>query len=135
MKKSVVILIAVVYIAAVALVSFFGIQAELLEETIYVNKIEIVNKDVTVKDGQKSVDVYFNGNETVEYQLDWRVYPTNATNTNVVFNYDEQKTFVSVDENGLVTFTRPGVIKISITPADLTILSEPAVITIRAMRN
>ena len=135
MKKSVVILIAVVYIAAVALVSFFGIQAELLEETIYVNKIEIVNKDVTVKDGQKSVDVYFNGNETVEYQLDWRVYPTNATNTNVVFNYDEQKTFVSVDKNGLVTFTRPGVIKISITPADLTILSEPAVITIRAMRN
>ena len=137
MKKSVVILIAVIYVMAVVLVSFFGIQAELLEETVYVNKIEIINKDTTyATDGvTKTVDIFFNGKETAEYQLQWRVTPTNASNKKVFFNYDNQKTFVSVDENGLVTFTRPGVITITLTPQDGTLLENAPSITIRAKRN
>ena len=135
MKKSVVILIAVIYVMAVVLVSFFGIQAELLEETIYVNKIEIINKGVSyANDGvTKTVDIFFDGKDTAEYQIEWRVTPTNATNNKVFFNYDKTKTFVSVDENGLVTFTRPGVITISITPQDGTLINAPT-ITIRAKR-
>ncbi len=135
MKKSVVILIAVIYVMAVVLVSFFGIQAELLEETIYVNKIEIINKGVSyANDGvTKTVDIFFDGKDTAEYQIEWRVTPTNATNNKVFFNYDKTKTFVSVDENGLVTFTRPGVITISITPRDDTLIDAPT-ITIRAKR-
>lgn len=135
MKKSVVILIAVIYVMAVVLVSFFGIQAELLEETVYVNKIEIINKGLSyANDGvTKTIDIYFDGKDTVKYQIEWRVTPTNATNNKVFFNYDETKTFVSVDENGLVTFTRPGVITISITPQDGTLIDAPT-ITIRAKR-
>jgi len=137
MKKSVVILIAVIYVMAVVLVSFFGIQATLLEETIYVNKIEIINKGVTtLPDGTKTIDIYFNGNETAEYQIEWKVTPTDATNSKVKFNYDRDNiTCATVDENGFVVFTRPGAIPITITPADGTILSAPAAITIRAKRN
>lgn len=135
MKKSVVILIAVIYVAAVALVSFFGIQSELLEETIYVSNIEIVNKDITTKaDGSKSVRLYLDENGQGEYQLDWRVTPTDATNTGVVFNYDKSKTFVSVDENGLVKFIRPGVITVTLTPADGTVLPTPVQLKIIAMK-
>lgn len=137
MKKSVVILIAVIYIMAVVLVSFFGIQAELLEETVYVNKIEIINKDTTyTTDGvTKTIDIYFNGKDTAEYQLQWRVTPTNASNNKVFFDYDKTRTFVTVDENGLVTFTRPGVITITLTPQDGTLIEAPPSITIRAKRN
>lgn len=137
MKKSVVILIAVIYIMAVVLVSFFGIQAELLEETVYVNKIEIINKDATYADDgvTKKVDIYFNGKDTAEYQLQWRVDPTNASNQKVFFNYDKTRTFVSVDENGLVTFVRPGTITITITPQDGTLIENAPKITIRAKRN
>ena len=135
MKKSVVILIAVIYVAAVALVSFFGIQSELLEETIYVSNIEIVNKDITTKaDGSKSVRLYLDENGQGEYQLDWRVTPTDATNTGVTFNYDKSKTFVSVDENGLVKFIRPGVITVTLTPADGTVLPTPVQLKIIAMK-
>ena len=135
MKKSVVILIAVIYIMAVVLVSFFGIQAELLEDTFYVNKIEIINKGVSyAADGvSKTVDISFGGKETAEYQIEWRVTPADATNAKVYFNYDTSKTFVSVDENGLVTFTRAGVITVELTPQDNT----PGVsdkITIRAKK-
>ena len=136
MKKSVVILIAVIYVMAVVLVSFFGIQAE-FDETICVKGIEIINKDTTyATDGvTKTVDIFFNGKETAEYQIQWRVTPTNASNNKVFFNYDKTRTFVTVDENGLVTFTRQGVITITLTPQDGTLLENAPSITIRAKRN
>ena len=136
MKKSVVILIAVIYVAAVALVSFFGIRAELLEETIYVTNIELVNKDIKVnaETGKKSVRLYLDENGYAEYQLDWRVTPTDATNTGVIFSYNEEKTYVSVDENGLVKFVRPGTITIKLDPADGSILPAPVEITIMALK-
>lgn len=135
MKKSVVILIAVIYVAAIALVSFFGIKSELLEETVYVSGIELVGDDIkTSETGAKSVRVYLDSNGHGEYQLDWRVTPTNATNTKVIFNYDESKTYVSVDENGLVKFVRPGVITVTLTPADGTILEKPVEIKIIGLK-
>ena len=131
MKKSVVILIAVIYIAAVALVSFFGIKSELLEETVYVDGIELIGNDIkTAADGTKSVIVYLGEDGKGEYQLEWRVTPTNATNTKVVFNYDTTKTYGSIDENGLVKFDRAGVFTITITPADGTVLTPPVIIKV-----
>ena len=129
MKKSVVILIAVIYVAAVALVSFFGIRAELLEETVYVQNIELVNKDINKNTNPHSVVIPFRTDGPTEYQLDWRVTPTNATNTTVIFNYDKSKTYATVDENGLVTFTRPGTITVTLTPADGTVL--PSVVQLK----
>lgn len=132
MKKSVVILIAVIYVAAIALVSFFGLQAELLEETVYVTGIELVNSDIQTTGSTKYVVVYLDGNGHAEYQLDWRVTPTNATNTGVNFNYDTTKSFVTIDEKGLVKFTRAGAIDVSLTPKDKSKLENPVKLKIIA---
>ena len=41
MKKSVVIIIALIYVASVALVSFLGLQFKVFEEVVPVESIEI----------------------------------------------------------------------------------------------
>ena len=52
MKKSVVILILVIYLVSVALVSFFGLQYKTFDEVIYTESIEFLNDDIkTKKDG------------------------------------------------------------------------------------
>ena len=89
MKKSVVIIIALIYIASIALVSFFGLQFKVFEEVIPVERIEIIN------DGQKYSEsqgdyIVIRPNEKGELRLkiDYRVYPENASNTKVDFAYD-----------------------------------------------
>ena len=54
MKKSVVILIAIIYVASIALVSFFGLQFKVFEEVIPVESVEILN------DGLKHNDTWGN---------------------------------------------------------------------------
>lgn len=106
MKKSVVILIAIIYVASIALVSFFGLQFKVFEEVIPVERIEITNP------GQKEnatlgnyVMVDADGKSEVRYQIDYHVYPENATNTKVDFSFDATPTgCAEIDENGVVIF-------------------------------
>ncbi len=118
MKKSVVILIALIYIAAIALVSFFGLQFKVFEEVIPVERVEITNE------GQKYSDTHgdyiiVTPNEKGErrIKLDYHVYPDDASNTEVDFAY-EQSHVASVDEYGVVTFTTPGMLKVRIIAKD-----------------
>ena len=118
MKKSVVILIALIYIAAIALVSFFGLQFKVFEEVIPVERVEITNE------GQKYSDMHgdyiiVTPNEKGErrIKLDYHVYPDDASNTEVDFAY-EQSHVASVDEYGVVTFTAPGMLKVRIIAKD-----------------
>lgn len=118
MKKAVVIIIALIYIAAVALVSFFGLKHKVFEEVIGVERVEITNE------GQKHSDTHgdyivIRPNEKGErrIKIDYHVYPENASNTAVDFAY-EQVDFASVDEYGVVTFTSPGVLKVRIIATD-----------------
>lgn len=107
MKKSVVILIGVIYIAAVALVSFFGLQFKVFEEIIYVESVEILDKDNSIKYSE-SLGNYIviprDANGEATYQIQYRVHPYNATNQEVEFVY-EQIDGITVDENGVVKFT------------------------------
>lgn len=108
MKKSVVIIIALIYVASVALVSFLGLQFKVFEEVIPVESIEITNE------GQKYSETYGdyivispdeNGDRRIK--IDYRVYPDNASNAEVDFAYEEIPG-VTVDEFGVVTFDEPG---------------------------
>lgn len=133
MKKSVVILIAVIYVAAVALVSFFGLQFKVFEEIVYVESIEILNEGL--KDSNtfgKYAVVTLDENGEAMYQIEYRVRPDNATNQSVNFVYDKQTQGVSVDENGIVKFTAPGMVIITLTPKDGTVLETETKITIIA---
>lgn len=121
MKKSVIVLIGVIYVLAIAVVSFFGLQIETFNETIYVSSIEIINEDIKIADdGTKYViiDYVDDPANPTSYQLEWRVYPDDATRKIVEFNYDETRTFVEVNEFGTVIFNRKGSITVYITSTD-----------------
>ena len=125
MKKSVIILIALIYIASIALVSFFGLKFKVFEEIVYVSDIELLNTDIKeANETQKAEFDYWvvirPSVETGErkYQIEYRVHPDNATNQEVDFVYDESIEGVTVDENGIVTFDRSGSVIVSVVAKD-----------------
>lgn len=133
MKKSVVILILIIYVASVALVSFFGLQYKTFDEVIYTTKIELLNEDIrTTEDGK--LEAIVRKDETTglwTYQIKHRVYPDNASNNAVDYIYDTQTPNVTVDETtGVVTFTGKGALDVTLKPKDGSNIS--VTISIRA---
>ena len=109
MKKSVIILIALIFIASVVLVSFFGLQYKSFNEIVYVTEIELLEEKLKYNDeGKPYVVIRPDENGQRQYQIKYRVHPDNATDSSVTFAYDNQNPSVSVDENGVVTFTKGG---------------------------
>ena len=119
MKKSVVILIAIIYVAAIALVSFFGLQFKVFEQIVPVEKIEILNTGLKENElfGKYAV-VTLDENNEAKYLIECRVYPDDATNKEISFAYDLQTKNVTVDEKGLVTFSGISTVTITIAPRD-----------------
>ena len=119
MKKSVVILIALIFIASVVSVSFFGLQFKTFEEIVYVESIELLDENLKVNEnGEKYVVIRPDENGERKYQIKYRVHPDNATEDGVTFAYDEQATYVTVDETGVVTFAKKGVVTVQIIAKD-----------------
>ncbi len=119
MKKSVVILIALIFIASVVSVSFFGLKFKTFDEIVYVSNIELLDENLKTNDqGEKYVVIYPDENGDRKYQIKYRVHPDNATDDGVIFAYDEENAFATVDENGVVTFTKKGAITVQIIAKD-----------------
>ena len=125
MKKSVIILIALIYIASIALVSFFGLKFKVFDEIVYVSSIELLNTDIKEANETQKLEydyyVVIRPNaETGErrYQIEYRVHPDNATNQEVDFVYDESIEGVSVSEDGIVAFDGPGSVIVSVVAKD-----------------
>ena len=56
MKKSVVILIGIIYVASIFVVGFFGMQIKAFDTIIYITDIECTNEDVIANpDGTKKI--------------------------------------------------------------------------------
>ncbi|MBE6581487.1 MAG: hypothetical protein E7650_07760 [Ruminococcaceae bacterium] len=123
MKKSVVILIAIIYVASIALVSFFGLQYQNFFEIVYTEQIELLGDNIKTNDkGEKYVVILPDEQGNYAYQIQYRVHPDNATNSKVDFIYDHEKadkSSISVDENGVVTFSkRGGTLKVKLVAKD-----------------
>lgn len=124
MKKSVVILIAIIYVASIALVSFFGLQYQNFFEIVYTEQIEILGDNIKTSDqGEKYVVIFPDAEGNYSYQIQYRVHPDNATNDKVDFIYDEEKAAksdITVDETaGVVTFPeRGGTLKVKLVAKD-----------------
>ena len=119
MKKSVVILIALIFIASVVSVSFFGLQFKTFDEVVYVESIEIFDENMKISDtGEQYVVIRPDANGVRQYQINYRVYPDNATDSSVSYAYDTQNTNVSIDENGVVTFKKSGVVTVQVIAND-----------------
>ena len=107
MKKSVIILIAVIYIASIGIVSFFGLKPKTFGEEILISSIEIIDSAAEVKDGIKTVKIKPDENGIIQYKINYVVGPENATDTSVNYIYDRSDPCVSIDEEtGIVTFDK-----------------------------
>ena len=116
MKKSVIVLISIIYIASIAIVTFFGLKHNTFFDDVSVAQITIVNEGIRyTRDGQKYI-VIPQGDNT--FQIEYTISPEDAVNKNVEFIYDEQSTIASVDSNGLVTFNKIGSITVTVTASD-----------------
>ena len=136
MKKSTIILIAIVYIASIVVISVFGLKAKIFGEVIPVTAIECLNKtdrDAFVEklDDITTINLQYKGpgsienpNEGTMLQLVYRVLPDNATNKKVKFEYNESLTrlqFVKDDKGndlGLILFSGTGIFHVQIMATD-----------------
>lgn len=109
MKKSVIILIAIIYAASITLVTFFGLKySSHFTEEILVEKLEIINEGIRIDeaDGSKYIILYPDEEGKRTFQVEYSITPDDAHNKDVEFSLDGD--VASVDENGLVTFNQPG---------------------------
>ncbi len=100
MKKSVVILIALIYVISIALVGFLGLKAKSYNDVVYVEALEVLNEYQSDKNGHKFI--VLNGENTL--QFDCRVIPENANDTGIIYQLQSDETKASIDENGLLVF-------------------------------
>lgn len=132
MKKSVIISIAIIYALSIFLVTFFGLKHKSFNEIIYVSQVEIIEENASyTASGMKYIILLPDENGKREYQLKWVVTPNDANNTKVDFVYDTQKEHVSIDENGLVTFTSSGSVDVTVMATDGTTVSDTIKIIFR----
>lgn len=91
----------------------------LIPPVVFVESIEITNEGMKYHDTHGNYIVIY-PNENGEYilQIEYTVGPENASNTSVIFQYDTEVDYASVDENGLVTFTGRGSLKVEVVAAD-----------------
>lgn len=117
MKKSVIIVIGIIYVLAIVIVGFFGLKIKQYDANIYVKSVEITNSDIEIwGNGDKVITIYLD--DGYEYQLEWKITPSNATHPEVKFGYDTSSTVGSVDQEGKVTFYKAGVITIYVSSVD-----------------
>ena len=116
MKKSVIVLIGVIYFLAIFLVGAIGLKSKVYDEKVYVEKIEILNENATLReDGSYFMKInYLDGPIIIERKLS----PDDATDMSVEYIYDTNKTYVNIDNKGVVTFTRAGFITVYVTAKD-----------------
>ncbi len=132
MKKSVVILIALIYVAAIAVVSFFGLQFKVFNQVVPVSSIVIDNKDLKyTPENVPYAIIELDEDGVAHYQIKCTVLPVDATNTDIRYTVEEGATAGSVDEYGLVTFTQAGTLSVIITPADGSDFSAKIIILAR----
>lgn len=130
MKKSVVILIAIIYVASIALVSFFGLNFKSYNEKIYVSDVKIVNSDVLLnEEGGKYVVIRPNARGELIYKIDCEITPSDASTTELEYTYDKEIDYVSIGDDGTVMFDKGkmgqrGAVEVTVVSTDGTGLSD-----------
>lgn len=101
MKKSVLLIVSIIYIISIVIVGFIGIKPKVFNEKIYVQDI-VFRFDENLKEGESDnpdIDYYFTikNVENLTFTITAQVVPNNATNKECTFaKADESKTFYDV---------------------------------------
>lgn len=149
MKKSTLIMIALIYVASIVIISVFGLKAVVYDEVIPVTKIECLNETdekTTVKvdsKGKKLITIDYTepGDEVTltgtMVQLFWRVLPDNATTKDVRFVYNTELARVKFVKNnegkelGLILFTGKVKLDVQIVSTDGTRVYQDVTIWVK----
>lgn len=131
MKKSVMIIIGIIYVASIVVINFFGMKVFVYNKTIDVEQIVCLNKTDEEKGIVVSTFESYNGETgtliTIKFdkpanknnrtgtmlQLDLRVLPDNATKKELSFTStasEEEVEFFTIDygkQTGLILFYKP----------------------------
>ncbi len=136
MKKSVVIVIALIYVVAIALVSFLGLNPQTYNDNIYVESLTVTSdREIEMINGEDTIHFLneFEDSErtTRKVQLYCEVKPANATNPKVNYVLEAENTFATVDENGLITITGNGtrVFTVYVVSAEKATISKKIIIS------
>ena len=106
MKKSVVILIALIYVASIAVVGFLGLKAKSYNDVIYVESLEILTDyEVDKNTGNKYIRFFASQMGSNSLQIECRVKPDNVSDDKIIYKLDPDCTVATVDDDGLLTFT------------------------------
>ena len=148
MKKSTLIVIAVIYIASIVLISVFGLKSVIWDVVNPVTDIECLNETdekstvTTDENGNKFIKIKFEEPGTLEngvptgtmLQLLWRVLPDNASNKEIRFVYNDNLTRATFVKNkdgkelGLILFSGKVKLDLSIVSTDGTRVIEDIII-------
>ena len=134
MKKSVIFLIAIIYLVSIVIVTFFGMQIAIDQFKVYMTKIEITNEYKMIDD-EKYIIIKF---DTVQGYtsifIDYETAPDNASNPEKISFRISGNEYVdsegnvticaTVTDNGEVTFTRPGQVVVTVSTEDGSRLSD-----------
>lgn len=125
MKKSVVMLILVIYVASVAVIGVFGMKSVLYDEKIYIEKITCINEEA--KDVEETIDgrtvtiqrviIDYKESEETTFWIQWRVFPEDASFRRVEF-VSGNENVATVDGQGIVRFIKKGTVTIYINALD-----------------
>lgn len=122
MKKSVIVVIIIVYIASIFFVGFFGIAVRFVGVTTYVTGVQCINESrndqtgkplIKVKNDEENnithiqildfMEIYKHEGQSLK--IDWRVYPDYATEKGVNFEYNKESSLAEMfyvdEENGI----------------------------------
>ena len=118
MKKSIILIIFILYLGAIVMLGFFGMKLTAYQQQIYATEILLMNDDIKSNDSiGQYIEVDYNpelGEEENIYLLQWRVMPEDCTNKRVNFVYDDSKDQIDLQENGIMTIKRKGVVTLKI---------------------
>ena len=89
------------------------------DEVVFVEKIELLNTDIKTNDaGEQYVLISPDDQGVRQYQIEYKVYPENATTKEVTFSCDSSFGTATVSETGLVVFEKIGAMNVYISPRD-----------------
>ncbi len=111
MKKSVIILIGIIYAAAITVVTFYGLEtAKYVDQIVPIESIMIKNENAVRKGDTFEWTLLLKPQDTVsgKFKVEYEIGPADATNKNVkltlVIDSDKDGVpYASVDEDGIIT--------------------------------
>ena len=105
MKKSVIVLIFLIYLASIVFINIFGMKILSHDEQVYATSIECINEDMKPHSSGEYKWVMLDYVEGLTYTIEHRVYPENATNSKATYIYDTDNPSLSINKNGVCTFS------------------------------